>query len=40
MYTVLLDIDAIVVFFNVWIKYDLEQKYYAPQVRPDRGSNS
>ena len=23
-----------------WIKYDLGQKYYAPQVRPDRGSNS
>ena len=23
-----------------WFKYDLGQKYYAPQVRPDRGSNS
>ena len=23
----------------IWIKYDLRQKYYAPQVRPDRGSN-
>ena len=23
-----------------WAKYDLEQKYYAPQVRPDWGSNS
>ena len=23
-----------------WIKYDLGQKYYAPKVRPDRGSNS
>ena len=23
-----------------WIKYDLRQKYYAPQVRPDRGLNS
>ena len=23
-----------------WIKYDLGQKYYAPQVRPDWGSNS
>ena len=25
--------------FYVWFKYDLGQKYYAPQVRPDRGSN-
>ena len=24
----------------IWFKYDLEQKYYAPQVRPNRGSNS
>ena len=24
----------------VWFKYDLGQMYYAPQVRPDRGSNS
>ena len=24
----------------VWFKYDLGQKYYAPQVRPNRGSNS
>ena len=23
-----------------WFKYDLGQKYYAPQVRPDQGSNS
>ena len=23
-----------------WFKYDLGQKYHAPQVRPDRGSNS
>ena len=23
-----------------WFKYDLGQKYYAPQVRPDRGLNS
>ena len=23
-----------------WFKYNLGQKYYAPQVRPDRGSNS
>ena len=23
-----------------WFKYDLGQKYYAPQVRPDRGSHS
>ena len=23
-----------------WLKFDLGQKYYAPQVRPDRGSNS
>ena len=22
-----------------WFKYDLGQKYYTPQVRPDRGSN-
>ena len=27
-------------FFKFWLKYDLGQKYYAPQVRPDRGSNS
>ena len=30
--------------FNIiryfWIKYDLGQKYYATEVRPDRGSNS
>ena len=25
---------------NVWFKYDLEQKYYAPQVRPEQGLNS
>ena len=25
---------------NFWIKYNLGQKYYAPQVPPDRGSNS
>ena len=24
----------------VWLKYDLGQKYYAPHVRHDRGSNS
>ena len=24
----------------VWFKYDLGQKYYAPQVRPDWGSNA
>ena len=24
----------------VWFKYDLGQKYQAPQVRPDQGSNS
>ena len=23
-----------------WFKYDLRQKYHAPQVRPDQGSNS
>ena len=23
-----------------WFKYDLGQKYYAPQVQPNRGSNS
>ena len=23
-----------------WFKYDLGQKFHAPQVRPDRGSNS
>ena len=23
-----------------WFKYDLGQKYYAPQVRPNQGSNS
>ena len=23
-----------------WFKYDLGQKYQAPQVRPERGSNS
>ena len=28
-----------IVYF-VLIKYDLGQKYYAPQVRPDQGSNS
>ena len=26
--------------FQVWFKYDLWQKYYAPQVLPDRGSIS
>ena len=25
---------------HLWLKYDLGQKYHAPQVRPDRGSNS
>ena len=25
---------------SFWFKYDLEQKCHAPQVRPDRGSNS
>ena len=25
---------------NFWFKYNLAQKYYAPQVRSDRGSNS
>ena len=25
---------------NSWFKYDLGQKYHAPEVRPDRGSNS
>ena len=24
----------------IWIKYDLGQKYYAPQVQTGRGSNS
>ena len=24
----------------VWLKYDLGQKYQAPQVRPNRGSDS
>ena len=24
----------------IWFKYDLGQKYFAPQVRPDLGSNS
>ena len=28
------------VLFIFWFKYDLGQKYYAPQVRPDRGLNS
>ena len=23
-----------------WFKYDLGEKYYTPQVQPDRGSNS
>ena len=26
--------------YYVWFKYDLGQKYYAPQVQPDQGSNS
>ena len=25
---------------DFWFKYDVGQKYHAPQVRPDRGSNS
>ena len=25
---------------NVWFKYDLGQKYQAPQVQPSRGLNS
>ena len=31
-------IDIFLIYF--WFKYDLGQKYQAPQVRPDRGSNS
>ena len=29
-------------FFSIyfWFKYNLGQKYYAPQVRPDQRSNS
>ena len=29
--------DEHIIYF--WFKYDLGQKHYAPQVRPDRGSN-
>ena len=29
-----------VVRLSFWFKYNLGQKYYAPQVRPSRGSNS
>ena len=32
-------IDALK-YFYFWIKYDLGQKYYAPQVQPGWGSNS
>ena len=28
------------ILLYVWFKYDLGQKYQAPQVRPDRDSNS
>ena len=27
-------------FIYFWLKYDLGQKYYAPQVRPNWGSKS
>ena len=30
----------ITVYFHFWFKNDFGQKYYAPQVRPDQGSNS
>ena len=30
----------VVLFWSFWIKYDLGQKYCAPQVRSNRGSNS
>ena len=33
-------INAIVIKGYFWFKYDLGQKYQAPQARPDRGSNS
>ena len=36
--SVLLDETICKCYF--WIKYDLGQKSYAPEVRPDRGSNS
>ena len=32
-----LPFENILLYF--WFKYDLRQKYYAPQVWPDRGSN-
>ena len=28
------------IHFYVWFKYDLGQKYYAPQVQPELGLNS
>ena len=31
-------ITLVIIYF--WFKYDLGQKYYAPQVQPDQGSNS
>ena len=31
--------SSFVLYYN-WFKYDLRQKYHAPQVRPDLGSNS
>ena len=30
----------ITMILYVWLKYDLGQKYQAPQVQPDRDSNS
>ena len=30
----------IAIYLYFWFKYDLGQKYYATQVRPDRGLNS
>ena len=30
----------ILIYLHFWFRYDLGQKYYAPQVRPDQGSNS
>ena len=35
-YTVIL----IFIVLYIWFRYDLGQKYYAPQVWPDQGSNS
>ena len=33
-------IGVFLLFIYFWFKYDLGQKYYAPQVWPNRGSNS